>query len=74
MRKWKRAMDVVLGHLGLDHRRHLPPVSQAAAKKRRQHQGRLMAPIVAAERAALEAEVAAGRMVKVSDYAYVNSG
>jgi hypothetical protein len=33
-----------------------------------------MAPIVAAERAALEAEVAAGRMVKVSDYAYVNSG
>jgi hypothetical protein len=68
----QRAMYRVLDFLGLNRRSYLPASTPAGAKKRRQRQQRAIAPIVAAEREHLESEVAAGRMVRVSEWAYVN--
>ena len=74
----QRRLSEVLEAFGCDARSHVPRSKNAAAakkaaKKRRQRQRELIAPIVVAERARLDAEVAAGRMVKVSACTYVNS-
>ena len=69
----QKARDRVLAFLGLERRVARPALTPAGAKKRRQRSAKAMAPIVAAERERLDAEVAAGRMVRVSEYAYVSA-
>jgi hypothetical protein len=69
----ENAMYRVLGFIGVERRSHRPALNAGAAKKRAQRQRQKMAPIVAAERARLHAEVDAGRMAKVSEWTYVNA-
>jgi hypothetical protein len=69
----ENAMYRVLAFIGIDRRSHRPALTPAAAKKRAQRERQRMAPIVAAQRERLDAEVAAGRMIRLSEFAYVNA-
>jgi hypothetical protein len=69
----QNALYRVLDFLKVDRRSHRPALTPAGAKKRRQRSAKAMAPIVAAERERLAAEVAAGRMERFSEYSYVNA-